>query len=82
MMQKPNRVEPKLFYHGISLQRRIPQDHLLRKVKKFIDFTFAYSEVKGLYSKNGNESIDPSVNSFINSLSYSLQINCSFYYLI
>jgi transposase len=61
MMGKPNKVEPKLFYHGLSLDRRIPQDHPLRKVKKFIDFTFVRTEVKGLYGKNGNESIDPVV---------------------
>jgi len=61
MMGRPNRVEPKLFYHGLSLDRRIPQDHPLRKVKKFIDFTFVRTKVQGLYGKNGNESIDPAV---------------------
>jgi transposase len=61
MMGKPNKVEPKLFYHGLSLERRIPQDHPLRKVKKFIDFTFARADVENLYGKNGNESIDPVV---------------------
>lgn len=61
MMGKPNKVEPKLFYHGLSLDRRIPQDHPLRKVKKFIDFTFVRKEVERLYGKNGNESIDPAV---------------------
>jgi transposase len=61
MMGKSNKIEPKLFYHGISLERRIPQDHPLRRVKKCIDFTFARSVVEGLYGKNGNESIDPSV---------------------
>ena len=61
MMGRPNKVEPKLFYHGLSLDRRIGQDHSLRKVKKFIDFTFARKEVESLYGKNGNESIDPAV---------------------
>ena len=61
MMGKPNKVEPKLFYHGLSLDRRIPQDHPLRKVKKFIDFTFVRADVEGLYGKNGNESIDPAI---------------------
>jgi hypothetical protein len=41
MMGKPKKAEPKLFYHGLSLERRIPQDHPLRKVKEAIDFTFA-----------------------------------------
>lgn len=61
MMGKPNKVEPKLFYHGLSLERRIGQDHPLRKVKKFIDFTFVRKEVECLYGKNGNESVDPAV---------------------
>ena len=61
MMGKSNKIEPKLFYHGLSLERRIPKDHPLRKVKELIDFTFVRSDVECLYGKNGNESIDPSV---------------------
>jgi transposase len=61
MMGKPNTIEPKLFYHGLSLDRRIGQDHPLRKVKKLIDFTFVRKEVECLYGKNGNESVDPAV---------------------
>ena len=59
MMGKVNKLEPKLFYHGISLERRIPKDHPLRKIKQLIDFTFVRSQVEDLYGKNGNESIDP-----------------------
>jgi transposase len=61
MMGKPNKIEPKLFYHGLSLERRIPQNHPLRVIKKLIDFTFARTEVEELYGRNGNESIDPAV---------------------
>jgi len=59
MMGKPNKLEPKLFYHGVSLERRIPKDHPLRRIKQLIDFTFVRTEVECLYGKNGNESIDP-----------------------
>ena len=59
MMGKANKLEPKLFYHGVSLERRIPQDHQLRRIKQLIDFTFVRSQVESLYGKNGNESIDP-----------------------
>jgi transposase len=59
MMGKANKLEPKLFYHGVSLERRIPNDHPLRKIKQHIDFTFVRSQVEELYGKNGNESIDP-----------------------
>ena len=61
MMGKANKLEPKLFYHGVSLERRIPKDHPLRKIKQLIDFTFVHSQVESLYGKNGNESIDPAV---------------------
>lgn len=59
MMGKKDKLEPKLFYNGISIERRIPQDHPLRKIKQLVDFTFIRSQVDDLYGKNGNESIDP-----------------------
>ncbi len=61
MMGKPKRTEPKLFYHGLSLERRMPKDHTLRKIKERIDFTFVRSEVKHLYGQKGHESVDPCV---------------------
>jgi len=61
MMGKANKLEPKLFYHGVSLERRIPKDHPLRKIKQHIDFTFVRSQVEDSYGKNGNKSIDPAI---------------------
>ena len=61
MMGKANKLEPKLFYHGVSLERRIPNDHPLRKIKQHIDFTFVRSQVEDSYGKNGNKSIDPAI---------------------
>jgi len=61
MMGKPNQLEPKLFYHGISLDRRIPVDHPLRKIKQLVDFDFIRSQVADTYGNNGNQSVDPSV---------------------
>jgi len=61
MMGKPNQLEPKLFYHGISLDRRIPKDHPLRKIEQLVDFSFIRSKVADLYGIRGNESIDPAV---------------------
>ena len=60
-MGKPNQLEPKLFYHGISLDRRIPQDHPLRKIEQLVDFNFIRSKVADLYGTRGNESVDPAV---------------------
>ena len=61
MMGTSQHVEPKLFYHGLSLESRIPQDHILRKVKRLIDFTFIRSRVEHLYGVNGHMSLDPAV---------------------
>ena len=54
-------VEPKLFYHSIRLESRIPQGHPLRKIKQLVDFSFIRARVEHLYGKNGNISVDPAV---------------------
>ena len=53
--------QPKLFYHQINLEQRVPRDHLLRKIQEKIDFDFIYAEVKDTYGDNGNVSIPPPV---------------------
>ncbi len=53
--------QPKLFYHQINLEQRVPQGHLLRKIQEKIDFDFIYAEVKDTYGDNGNVSIPPPV---------------------
>jgi transposase len=61
MMGKSPQVAPKLFYHGLSLESRIPHDHTLRKIKRLIDFNFIRSQVEHLYGVNGHVSLDPAV---------------------
>jgi transposase len=53
--------QPKLFYHQMNLDQRVPRDHLLRKIEQQIDFEFIYQEVKDTYGGNGNVSIPPPV---------------------
>ena len=53
--------EPKLFYHQINLDQKVPRNHLLRKIQEQIDFDFIYTEVKDSYGDNGNVSIPPPV---------------------
>ncbi|TVY07165.1 transposase [Paenibacillus cremeus] len=43
----------------ISLDDLVPQDHLLRAIRKKLDFTFIYEKVQHLYSPFGRRSIDP-----------------------
>jgi len=61
MMGKPSQLEPKLFYHGISLDSRMPKSHPLRKIEQLVDFNFVRSRVHDLYGTRGNESVDPAV---------------------
>jgi transposase len=61
MMGKQAPQEAKLFYYDICLERRIPQNHLLRKIKDILDFDFVYPLVKDCYGKNGNVSVPPPV---------------------
>jgi transposase len=61
MMGHQKRVQRKLFYTKLNLDQRVPKDHILRKVAKYIDFDFIYKEVKVNYGINGNVSVPPPV---------------------
>jgi transposase len=61
MMGQQEGFQPKLFYHQINLEQRVPKDHLLRKIEEKIDFDFIYGEVRDTYGDNGNVSIPPPV---------------------
>lgn len=46
----------------VALDQLVPQDHLVRKIEKAIDFDFIYKLVEDLYcSDNGRPSVDPVV---------------------
>ncbi|KHO63208.1 Transposase domain (DUF772) [Thermoanaerobacter sp. YS13] len=46
----------------VSTDQLVPQDHLLGKIEKVIDFSFIYDLVKDKYSEgHGRPSIDPVV---------------------
>lgn len=60
-MGHQERFQPKLFYHQVNLDQRVPRDHLLRKIEQKIDFDFIYKEVQETYGDNGNVSIPPPV---------------------
>jgi len=61
MMGRQPPCQPKLFYQDINLEKRVPPDHILRKVRERIDFDFIYAEVKESYGINGNVSVPPPV---------------------
>ena len=61
MMGRQQRVQKKLFYTKFNLDQRVPKNHILRKVAKYIDFDFVYKEVKDKYGVKGNVSVPPPV---------------------
>jgi transposase len=55
-------VEQKsLFTYGINLDARVRKDNPLRRIAEVIDFSFVRDEVRGLYGRKGNESVDPEI---------------------
>ena len=55
-----HQLAPKLYYE-LSLDRLVPEDHLLRQVSGAIDFSFVYPLARPFYSYTGQPSIDPIV---------------------
>lgn len=61
MMGRQSRVQNKLFYTAVNLEKRIRKDHLLRAVDKLVDFDFIYQQVQDRYGIKGNVSVPPPV---------------------
>ena len=61
MMGRQPKVQKKLFYSRFNLDQRVPQNHILRKIRNFIDFDFIYQQVQDAYGVNGNVSVPPPV---------------------
>lgn len=57
MMGQQPRMES-LFYY-FRLEEQIPEDHLLRLIDRYVDFSFIRERLKGFYSATGRPSIDP-----------------------
>lgn len=62
MITKTDVNDKKTQIQMISLDQLVPEDHLLRKIDRYIDFTFIYDIVEEKYSaETGRPSIDPVV---------------------
>lgn len=58
-----------------TLDELVPQNHLVRKLDKVIDWTFIYPIVKDLYSEKGRASIDPVILFKMVFINYTFGIN-------
>jgi len=61
MMGQQPPPQEKLFYTGLTLDKRIRRNHPLRNIDEVIDFEFIYNEVKDKYGSNGNVSVPPPI---------------------
>lgn len=61
MMGQQGDYQHKLFITGFNFEKRIPENHILRKICKKIDFDFIYKEVNHTYGVKGNVSVPPPV---------------------
>ena len=61
MMGHQSDYQHKFFITGFNLEKRIRDDHPLRKIREKIDFDFIYDEVKDFYGYKGNISVPPPV---------------------
>lgn len=58
MMGRQNDGQGQLLYH-FDLNELVPQDHLLRGIDRFLDFTELREHLANFYSHTGRPSIDP-----------------------
>jgi len=61
MMGRQSPPQSRLFYTTVSLEKRVRNDHPLRKIAGVVDFDFVYQEVEDRYGINGNVSVAPPV---------------------
>jgi transposase len=59
-MMGERRFETKLYYQ-LSLERLVPEDHLLRRIAAAVDFSFVRRLCRPFYSHTGQPSVDPVV---------------------
>jgi transposase len=58
MMGERQLMQEALFY-GFSLERHVPDNHLLRKIDRFVDLSELRAHLGPYYSDVGRPSIDP-----------------------
>lgn len=58
MMGRRNQSQRQLFYK-FRLEAKVPDDHLVRKIKALLDLSWVYAELAAYYPEIGRPSIDP-----------------------
>jgi transposase len=58
-MMGERRVMQQALFYGFSVERHVPNDHLLRKIDRFVDLSEVRAHLEPYYSEVGRPSIDP-----------------------
>jgi len=58
-MMGDRRVMQEALFYGFSLERHVPDSHLLRKIDRFVDLSEVRTHLEPYYSETGCPSIDP-----------------------
>ena len=58
-MMGERRVMQEALFYGFSLERHVPDNHLLRRVDRFVDLSEVRTRLEPYYSETGRPSIDP-----------------------
>ena len=58
-MMGERRVMQEALFYGFSLERRVRDDHLLRKIDRFVDLSEVRRYLEPYYSETGRPPIDP-----------------------
>jgi transposase len=58
-MMGERRVMQEALFYGFSLERHVPDNHLLRTIDRFVDLSEVRTHLEPYYSETGRPSIDP-----------------------
>src|SRR5271157_5408005 len=58
-MMGERRVMQEALFYGFSVERHVPDNHLLRKIDRFVDLSGVRTHLEPYYSETGRPSIDP-----------------------
>jgi hypothetical protein len=58
-MMGERRVMQEALFYGFSLERHVPDNHMLRKIDRFVDLSEVRRHLEPYYSETGRPSIDP-----------------------
>ena len=58
-MMGERRVMQEALFYGFSFERHVPDDHLLRKIDRFVDLSEVRAHLEPYSSETGRPSIDP-----------------------